>query len=211
MNRLPSSGRTVLPGSPFRLCIDLNVWISSYLAVAKTLRGTASQFIVDAVQEGRSGVGPIQLIVSHAMLSRLMDVLIRKGAGLDSAAQFISLIENISRLGPSCDFPHVVLGGGFLPTQDARMPAYDPRDPAAQPPANDPEDGRVIDTAVAGRANALVTANFRDFTERHDTIISPGRVHIRHMANHDLYIVQPKEMAEWLRTGNRPTPPSPSD
>lgn len=200
-----------MPGNPFRLCVDLNVWVNNYLAVAKNLRGTASQFIVDAVQDGRSGVGPIQLIVSHTMLSRLMEVLVRKGASLDSAAQFISLIENIARLGPSCDFPYVVLGGGFIPTQDARIPVYNPYDPAANPKPYDPEDGRVIDVAIAGRADALVTANFRDFTERHDTVISRGRVHIRHTANHDLYVVQPKEMSTWLRTGNRPTPSSPSE
>ena len=134
--------------------------------MAKKLRGTASQFIVDAVLDGRSGVGPIQLIVSHAMLSRLMDVLVRKGASLDSAAQFISLIDNISRLGPSSLFPHLVLGGGVIPTRDARAPIHDPYDPAALPPAYDPEDGRVIDAAIAGRADALVTANFRDFADR---------------------------------------------
>jgi hypothetical protein len=200
-----------LPSSPFRLCVDLNVWIGNFLAIANGLRGTASQFIIDAIQNGRSGVGPIQLIVSHTMLSRLVDVLMRKGAGLDSAAQFISLIEHMSRLGPSCDFPHVVLGGGFFPTQDARMQIRDPYDPAAHSPPYDPEDGRVIDTAIAARAHALVTANLRDFTERHDTVISPGRVHIRHTANHELYVVHPKEMVVWLRTGNRPTRLSPSN
>ena len=70
------------------------------------------------------------------------------------------------------------------------MPIYDPYDLAALPPRFDLEDGRVIDTAIAGRANALVTANIRDFVERHDTVISPNRVHIRHTAGHDLFIVR---------------------
>jgi len=193
-----------LVAEPFRLCIDLNVWVGNFLALARNLRGTASQAIVEAVQDGRSGVGPIQLVVSHAMLSRLLTVLVRKGATLDSAAQFISLIENISRLGPCGEFPHVVLGSGFIPTLDAKTPVYDPYDPSVVPPPYDPEDGRVIETAIEGRADALATANFRDFVERHDTVVAAGRVHIRHTAGRDLYIVRPKEMAAWLRSGQRP-------
>lgn len=192
---------------PLQLCVDLNVWVSNFLAMAKNLRGTASQFIVEAVQSGRAGVGPIQLVVSHAMLTRLLAVLTRKGASLNSATQYISLIENISRLGPSYEFPHVVLGGGFIPTRDAKAPLYDPYDPTFKPLPYDSEDGRVIDTAIAGRADALATANFRDFIERHGAIITPQRIHIRHTANHDLYIVQPKEMVIWLRSGNRPALP----
>jgi hypothetical protein len=195
-----------LAADPFRLCIDLNVWVNNFLAIAKNLQGTASRSIVEAVQDGRSGVGPIQLVVSHTMLSRLLTVLLRKGATLDSATRLISLIENISRLGPCSEFPHVVLGGGFISTRDAKMSVYDPYDHTATPPPYDPEDGRVIDTAIAGRADALVTADFRDFVDQHDTIIARGCVHIRHTAVGDLYIVQPKEMVAWLRSGQRPTP-----
>jgi predicted nucleic acid-binding protein len=193
-----------LRAEPFRLCLDLNIWVANFLAQARNLRGTAAQAIVEAVQDGRSGIGSIQLVVSHAMLSRLLTVLLRKGASLDSAAQLISLIENISRLGPRGEFPHLVLGGGFIPTRDAKAPVNDPYDPKFVAPPYDPEDGRVIDTAIAGRADALATANFRDFLERHDTVIVAGRVHIRHTAGHDLYIVQPREMAAWLRNGRRP-------
>src|ERR1700759_1542464 len=148
-NRLPTNGRRTLAADPFRLCIDLNVWINNFLATAKNLRGTASRSIVEAVQDGRSGVGRIQLVISHTMLSRLLTVLLRKGASLDSATRFISLIENISRLGPCSEFPHVVLGGGFIPTRDVKMPVYDPYDHTTTPPPYDPEDGRVIDTAIA--------------------------------------------------------------
>ena len=201
---LRTSGPARLPPDPFRLCIDLNVWVRCYLAHAGNLRGTASQFIIEAVQDGRSGVGPIQLVVSHAMLDRLHGVLLRKGASLDSSTQFISLIASISRLGPSGSFPHLVLGGGVNPTGDARMPVYDPYDLKAIAPRFDPEDGRVIDVAVAGRAHALVTSNFRDFADRHDRVISPGRVHVRHTAALDVFIAQPAEMAAWLRTGTAP-------
>ena len=200
-----------MAADPFKLCVDLNVWVSNFLAIAKNFQGTASQFIVAAVQDGRSGVGPIQLVISHTMLSRLLTVLLRKGATVDSATQFISLIENLSRLGPCHNFPYVVLGGGVIPTRDAKARVYDPYGSSAAAPPYDPEDGRVIDTAIAGRADALVTANFSDFIEPHDTIIVRGRVHIRHTAGHELYIVQPKEMATWLRSGQRPKPTGPTD
>jgi len=156
-NRPPRKGRRTLVADPFRLCIDLNVWVNNFLAIAKNLQGTASRSMVEAVQDGRPGVGPIQLVVSRTMLLRLLTVLLRKGATLDSATRFISLIENISRFGPCSEFPDVVLGGGFIPTRDAKMSVYDPYDHAGTPPPYDPEDGRVIDTAIAGRADALVS------------------------------------------------------
>ncbi|WP_207546446.1 hypothetical protein [Methylobacterium indicum] len=68
----------------------------------------------------------------------------------------------------------------------------------------DPEDGRVLDTALAGRADALVTGNFRDFTHYTDDVIARGRVHIRTTAGASLWIVHHEDMARWLQTGLRP-------
>ncbi|GAB6845362.1 putative nucleic acid-binding protein [Methylorubrum rhodinum] len=191
----------------FRLCVDLNVWIAHFLAEAKGARVSAARSVVQAVQEGRSGLGPVQLVVSHTMLSRLQDVLIRKGATPESSGRLIDLIASFARLGPAPEFPRMVLGGGVEPTRDARPPLHDPYDPAFLPKPTDTEDGRVIDTALAGRADALVTANFRDFAHHGDTVILRGRLHIRRTAEHDLVIVRPQEMAEWLRSGRRPSPP----
>jgi predicted nucleic acid-binding protein len=189
----------------FRLCVDLNVWIAHFLAEATGARVSAARSIVQAVQEGRAGLGPVQLVVSHTMLTRLQDVLSRKGATRETSGRFVDLIASFARLGPAPEFPRMVLGGGVEPTRDARPALHDPYDPGFLPKRTDTEDGRVLDTAIAGRADALVTANFRDFTHHADAVILRGRIHVRRTAHHELVIVQPQEMAEWLRSGRLPT------
>ncbi len=151
------------------------------------------------------------------------------GAALKSYAKILGSVRNwakesfegletqrsaaltIARLGPAGEFAHIVLGGGVAPTQDARMPLYDPYDALAAPARHDNEDGRVIDAASARPAHALVTANFRGFIERHDTVITPNRVRIRRTADHSLFIVQPAEMAAWLKIGDPPAPSAEGD
>jgi predicted nucleic acid-binding protein len=189
----------------FRVCLDLNVWVKQYLAEMNGLKGTAAQDIVEAVQTGRSTIGPIQLVVSHTMLSRLQDVLVGKGASPETADRLTANIAAFSRLGPSYEYPHLVFGGGVEPTRDARMPIYDPYDPGFAPAREDREDGRVLDTAIAGRADALVTENFRDFVHHADRVLLRNRVHVREMAVHSLTIVRTREAREWLRTGSLPT------
>jgi PIN domain len=193
----------------FRLCLDLNVWVKQYLAEVNRLRGTVSQDLVEAVLAGRAAVGPIQLIISYTMLSRLQDVLIRKVATQEAADRFAANIAAFSRLGPSYEFPHIVLGGGVGPSRDARMPVYDPYDPGVTPTRADSEDGRVLDTAIAGRADALVTENLGDFAHYADKVISRNRIHVRGTADHSLTIIQPREARRWLRTGSLPVTPAP--
>lgn len=192
--------------SAFRLCVDLNVWIAAFIANARGKTGTASQTVVRAVQEGRAALGPLQLVISHAMLSRLHQVLTRQGVSLDEVSRFVSLIHALAVVGPAAEPPHLVLGGGVLPIRDARMRERDPYDAASVSASLDVEDGRVLDVAVAGRADALVTWNFDDFTERSDSIVIAGRVHVRETAAHRLTIVRTPEMATWLRSGERPQP-----
>jgi hypothetical protein len=187
-----------------RLCIDLNVWVGAFIADAKGVSGTASQAVVGAVKDGHAAVGPVQLVVSHAMLTRLHDVMRRRGASPRTAGRYVALIESFARLGPSGEHAHVVLGGGVLPTADARMPHYDPYDPATAPAPPDREDGRVLDAATAGRADALVTANFRDFAHPSDEIVVAGRVAVKKLAQGPLIVLRPQEMATWLRTGASP-------
>lgn len=192
------------PAAHLRLCVDLNIWYAWYLAEANGRSGTVVQKIIEIVQDGRSTAGPVQLIVSHTMLSRMMDVLVRKGASVESAHRFSRLISNIAALGPSLEYPHVILGGGFEPTRDAISQSYDPYDPNHVPSRIDNEDGRVLDTAIGGNAHALVTNNFKDFRYHQDSIIEADSIRIRRTAGGHLYVLKPAPMLDWLRTGSAP-------
>jgi hypothetical protein len=192
------------PAAHLRLCVDLNIWYAWYLAEANGRSGTVVQKIIEVVQDGRSIAGPVQLIVSHTMLSRMVDVLIRKGASAESAHRFSRLIANFASLGPCLEYPHVVLGGGFEPTREAISQSYDPYDPNHMPSRIDNEDGRVLDTAIGGHAHALVTNNFKDFRYHQDSIIESGSVRIRRTAGGFLYVLKPAPMLDWLRTGMAP-------
>jgi hypothetical protein len=138
------------------------------------------------------------------MLSRLMDVLIRKGASVESAHRFSRLIAHFAALGPCLEYPHVVLGGGFEPTREAISQSYDPYDPNHTPTRIDNEDGRVLDTAIGGQAHALVTNNFKDFRYHQDSIVEPGSIRKRRTGGGFLYVLKPAPMLEWLLTGVAP-------
>lgn len=189
---------------PFRLCVDLNVWVARQASRLAGRRDTAAQLITNAVRTGDSAIGPVQLVVSHAMLTRLSDVLMRQGAAEGDVQRYMRLIASFASLGPSREAPHLVLGGGVAPTRDAIGRRYDPYDHALVPVAADREDGRVLDTAIAGRADALVTSNLADFRDHHDEVLAEGRVYIRRTADHRLTIIRTQEMAAWLRTGVAP-------
>jgi hypothetical protein len=191
------------PDGTFRLCVDLNVWFADFIARAKGVKWTTAMAIVDMVESGRHASGGLQLVVSHAMLSRLTDVLVRKGADLDDAVRYAALIGDMAKLGPSMQFPLVVLGGGVLPSGDSFSPPQ-PYRPEAVIPRDDFEDGRVLDAAFAGRADAIVTDNLRDFAHGDHAVIIRDRVIQRESADHSLLVVRPPEMLAWLRTGITP-------
>lgn len=74
----------------------------------------------------------------------------------------------------------------------------------------DTEDAHVLETAIAGKADFLVTANFKDFIINRDTKIEiPDRHAIYYSSAHSLQIVHPYLMVEWLRIGDLPRIPSP--
>ena len=66
---------------------------------------------------------------------------------------------------------------------------------------NDNEDAHVLETAIAGRVEAIITRNFDDFALKNsnDTQIITEKEHaIYSTAQHSLHIVQPKLMLKWL-------------
>jgi hypothetical protein len=191
-----------------RLCVDLNVWVRHMLAVRKGGPNPAAPHttIVEAARTGRSAAGPVQLIVSHAMLSRLEDVLVRLQFQAGDASAFCSLIGAFARRGPYGLAPHIVLGGGTSPSAESRMAIYDPYDPSIVPPRADDEDGRVLDTAVAGRAHILATYNVADFQTPNTELLESARWLIYRAAHHSVAIVSAARAADFLRTGQFPKP-----
>jgi hypothetical protein len=185
-----------------RICVDLNVWARYLLGVRRGgIRPSAAHAIVEAVQTGRSNAGPVQLVISHTMLSRLEDVLVRLQFLPADASAFCSLIGAFGRRGPHGVAPHIVPGGGTSPSAEARMPIYDPYNPSAVPPRADDEDGRVLDTAVAGWASILATYNFGDFQTPNTDVLERVQLQIYRAAHHSVMIAHAHRVADFLRTG----------
>jgi predicted nucleic acid-binding protein len=179
--------------SVLRLCLDLNIWCAALIADRKGRQGTASQSLVEIVRQGHCALGPVQLVISWGMLNRLRTVLERSLNVPHLAADlYIDAIRGYAQLGPTGASPQLTLGGvGVIALQDV-------------------EDAHVLETALAGRANVLVTANFRDFISNDTHVIVPERHAVHVAAAHVVYIVHPYLMMDWLRQGHIPIPELPS-
>jgi predicted nucleic acid-binding protein len=127
-----------------RVTLDVNVWVNHYLALSKGRRGSAAQLLVRACFAGYCRMAPIQPVISHAMLDTLQDVLMRLRhlAAIAEAAR--NAVEACATDGILGQAPHLVLGGGVLPMMDL-------------------EDAGVLDTAISGNADLLITNNMIDF------------------------------------------------
>lgn len=167
-----------------RLCLDLNVWCAAFLADKRGMRSTAVQTLVATARAARAGDLPVQLVISWGMLTRL-----RKVFELDwklprpTVDSVIETIAGYARLGPAGMAPHLTLGGtGLMPIRDQ-------------------EDGHVVDTAIAGRAHLLVTANFDNFIAAKSRVLEPAKVAILEAAGATLIVAHPYRAVSWLRQG----------
>ena len=183
MSPRPSAAQSLSPPI-FRLCLDLNVWCAYALANARQRDETTIQLLVEAVRRGECALGLTQLVISWGMINRLAQVLARK-LGFSRLALETVLEEVIlaSRLGPDPSNPLMILGG------------------AGVVPLRDQEDVHVLDVAVAGRANVLVTGNFVDFIGYRTEILKPDRIALHRTPDHEVIIARPAEVAAWIRTG----------
>lgn len=161
-----------------RWCLDLNIWCAAILADLKGNQGSACQNLVSIVRVGESPFGSVELIISWGMLNRLQTVLLRLGIDAQTALSYIDTIRAYTTLSPS-----ITLGGtGIIPLQDE-------------------EDLHVLETALAGRADFLITANFQDFLGKETQAIIPKRHYISHFPDLNIQIVHPYQMMQWLREG----------
>jgi predicted nucleic acid-binding protein len=166
-----------------RLCLDLNIWVAALLADRKGRSNTSSQYLVEVVSTGYYPSGESSLLISWGMLDELRSAIVEHlKLSPETAKAYVSTIEAYAKLGAQ-----LTLGGtGVIGLRDT-------------------EDAHVLETAVAGRADFLVTANFKDFIVDRDTKIEiPDRHAVYYSSAHSLQIVHPYLMAEWLRIGNLP-------
>jgi predicted nucleic acid-binding protein len=169
-----------------RLCLDLNIWVAALLADRKGRTNTGSQYLVEIVRSGSSPVGTVNLIISLGMLDELKYAIIEHlGLSIEIADAYVCAIEEYAKLGAQ-----LTLGGtGVIGLRDT-------------------EDAHVLETAIAGRADFLVTANFKDFIVDRDTKIEiPDRHAIYYSSAHSLQIVHPYLILEWIKRGNLPKIP----
>ncbi|GJG85712.1 PIN domain-containing protein [Gemmatimonadetes bacterium T265] len=169
-----------------RICLDLNVYVSDLLATRRGRRGTAVQACVAAVRRGSSDLGDLRLVVSWGMLTRLRDVLEGKLAlPRGEVERYLGVVARASGVGTP-GAPLVVLGGtGAMPVRDA-------------------EDAHVVDVAIAGRADVIVTGNFADFVSYRTEVVRPDRVAVIAHAAGRLVVAHPAEFAGWVRGGEVP-------
>jgi predicted nucleic acid-binding protein len=166
-----------------RLCLDLNIWCAALLADKKGRTVTSCQTLVEIVRLGYCSFGDVSLVISWGMLNRLRYVLERDlKVSPTTADNYIEVIQEYALLAPA-----LTLGGtGVVALRDC-------------------EDAHVLETAIAGRANVLVTANFKDFISNQDTqLLEPNRQAIHRSPTHQFHIVHPYLMAQWLKLDRLP-------
>lgn len=170
-----------------RLCLDLNIWVAALLADRKGRSNTGSQYLVEIVKSRSCSFGKVDLIISLGMLDELKSVIVGPlDLSLEVANAYISTIEEYAKLGTQ-----LTLGGtGVLPMKDT-------------------EDAHVLETAIAGRADFIVTANFKDFIIDRDTKIEiPDRLAIYYSSAHNLQVIHPYLMVDLLKRGTLPKIPN---
>jgi hypothetical protein len=164
-----------------RVCLDLNIWIGAFLAEKANRADTAAQALVSAVREGRSPHGAVALVISYGMIFRLKTVLLRLTGDMAAADRIPTIIAELAEQGPS-----LTLGGvGVLPMDDH-------------------EDRHVLETALAGRADILVTHNLGDFIGGDVRELLPGRWYGATHSAHRLLIAHTYDGAAWIRGDGLP-------
>ena len=163
-----------------KICLDLNVWCGAFISRRLGRDDTATMALVETVRSGQSARGPVALVVSWGMLERLRKVLVHDlGFADDDAARLTELIASYAKEGPS-----LTLGGvGIIPIHDV-------------------EDRHVLETAWAGEADILVTANLADFVRAEDHTLLEGRLYQLRRGGKSMILAHPFEAVRWLREGS---------
>lgn len=190
-----------------RLTLDINVLVADLLSRRRNLRPGAATMLADAVRDGTCPAGPVQLVISLPMIEAFANVLERRlGYARTAAEERAWLLAEYALAGPPRDQPYLPVGTGFGPfeTEEQLRQSVEARQQSSETAKlfHEVQDDRyVLETALAGRADILVTADPDDFVrgpairlERPDVALFP-------FGDTTLVVAKPSFAAYWLRQG----------
>ena len=166
------------------------------MAIQNGRTGTSAQAVIAVTREMKVGDQPVQLIVSLEMADTLERVLTRVGFSAARSHNFASSVIDLMKAGPEQLDPHLLISG---------------RDQLGM---HDREDAGVLATAIAAKADLIVTDNLRDFqTNDSETIetrtVRAGKVQrrlfsviIERADGVCVVVAHPIDVVDWLRSGN---------
>ncbi len=132
-----------------RCCVDLNVWQNAdrarFAARLAPQSPSAATEIIGLLAAGQGPAGPLQMVLSARMLGHYEAVLQRNlGVAPEAARALTDAMADMARLGPLGIDPLLIVDGGVYPNPD-------------------PEDAAIIEVALAGQADLLVTRDAHPF------------------------------------------------
>lgn len=165
-----------------RVCADLNVWIAAQLARRDGHEGTTSQRIEQWLTDGDGVLGPVQLVISWAMLDQLAHVLTH-GLGVSAveAREYVDALAEVARAGSP----------GFAPAELMGEPGVIELSEGGETAA--------LETALFGRADVFITANFAAITDPAFTVLVPDSSGAVNRDGHRLRVVHPRRMGQLMR------------
>jgi predicted nucleic acid-binding protein len=190
-----------------RLALDVNVFIADILSRRQRRRNTATIRIVDAVRNGICQAGPVQLITSVPIIETFANVLQRRlGYDAHMAEERAWILEEYTRQGPMQSLPHVTVGAGYIPfATEAEMrqsiESHLKRKDIDKLFHEIQDDRYVLETAIAGNADILVTSNIDDFCRDPAIKLQRADVVLYPFANRTLVIATPQFTSYWLDQG----------
>ncbi len=139
-----------------RVALDTNVLV----AALRSDRGASRRLLVDALQRRYQLIASVPLMIEYEAVLTRDEQLAASGLSAEDVRTLLDAIASVA---------------------DPVRLAY-----LWRPLLADTDDDMVLETAVNGRADVLVTLNRRDFTAANGLF--------------DLVILSPAEALEWLRT-----------
>lgn len=190
-----------------RLTPDINVLVADQLSRRRGLRTSAATTIVDAVRDGACPAGPVQLVISLPMIEAYANVLARRlGYVRTEAEEKAWLLAEYALAGPAPDRPYLPVGAGFIPfeTEAELRQSIEARQRSSEAAKlfHEVQDDRyVLETALAARADILVTADLDDFIRGPAIRLQRPDVALFPFVDMTLVVAKPSFAAYWLRQG----------